>query len=190
MAQRIYRTKLGIIDTITGKTHYNAVRVFIKLTDNRIGLDDKAKPIGFKLDTGASEVVVPAHLLDIDMSEEEYVEAFKPKCVNRHGIVTDISLKYYIHYIEKISLGDIVIRNFPILITFEHRTKSVLLGMSFLNLFNIFIDNENKIIAFQETKKTAELLEWDLPLYDVKDNVDVQLNSLDIEANYINKLRG
>lgn len=73
------------------------------------------------------------------------------------------------------------------MITFDTRTSSVLLGMSFLKLFNILIDNENKTVTFIETDKTAELLEWDLPLYDIKDNVDVQLNSLDIEANYINK---
>ena len=154
---------------------------------NNLDITEDSFPIHFKLDTGASEVVLTARKLGLEMTEDEYVKAYNPEFTLRNGIVKDQKVKYYIHYVDAIILGDIEIKNFPVLITFDTRTSSVLLGMSFLKLFNILIDNENKTVTFIETDKTAELLEWDLPLYDIKDNVDVQLNSLDIEANYINK---
>ena len=187
MRKRKYKASFGVWDTDKNKRSDKEINIFIKMLINNLDITEDSFPIHFKLDTGASEVVLTARKLGLEMTEDEYVKAYNPEFTLRNGIVKDQKVKYYIHYVDAIILGDIEIKNFPVLITFDTRTSSVLLGMSFLKLFNILIDNENKTVTFIETDKTAELLEWDLPLYDIKDNVDVQLNSLDIEANYINK---
>lgn len=187
MSKRKYKASFGVWDTDKNKRSDKEINIFIKMLINNLDITEDSFPIHFKLDTGASEVVLTARKLGLEMTEDEYVKAYNPEFTLRNGIVKDQKVKYYIHYVDAIILGDIEIKNFPVLITFDTRTSSVLLGMSFLKLFNILIDNENKTVTFIETDKTAELLEWDLPLYDIKDNVDVQLNSLDIEANYINK---
>lgn len=187
MSKRKYKASFGVWDTDKNKRSDKEINIFIKMLINNLDITEDSFPIHFKLDTGASEVVLTARKLGLEMTEDEYVKAYNPEFTLRNGIVKDQKVKYYIHYVDAIILGDIEIKNFPVLITFDTRTSSVLLGMSFLKLFNILIDNENKTVTFIETDKTAELLEWDLPLYDIKDNVDIQLNSLDIEANYINK---
>ena len=141
MSKRKYKASFGVWDTDKNKRSDKEINIFIKMLINNLDITEDSFPIHFKLDTGASEVVLTARKLGLEMTEDEYVKAYNPEFTLRNGIVKDQKVKYYIHYVDAIILGDIEIKNFPVLITFDTRTSSVLLGMSFLKLFNILIDN-------------------------------------------------
>lgn len=112
MSKRKYKASFGVWDTDKNKRSDKEINIFIKMLINNLDITEDSFPIHFKLDTGASEVVLTARKLGLEMTEDEYVKAYNPEFTLRNGIVKDQKVKYYIHYVDAIILGDIEIKIF------------------------------------------------------------------------------
>ena len=127
----------------------------INISDKRLNIN---RNIPILLDTGASGVTMPAHLIDIKLSETEFVSRFNPIETYRNGIVSDAMIKYYLIEIERIVLGSFILHNVPVYITFAKNVNSKLLGMSLLRFFDITIRPEFRQVKLKETDTLIKYL--------------------------------
>ena len=145
-----------------------------------------------KIDTGASDFVLNAKLLGLNMSEAEFIDTFDIEPVNRVGIDRKSKIKYYRYIVDELRLGNIVLRKFPVFITFEDRASAMLVGMSFLRLFNLSIYPMYKLISFEETEVLRDRLInnrtfEDIDRVSIETYIDFDVEK-DSEAEYVRRL--
>mgnify|MGYP002856265941 CR=1 FL=1 len=119
----------------------------------------------FKYDPGSQITCIPASVLDVRMTEDEFVEwsdnhrtegipPFSVSCTGIDSSAAGIRF-YYIQteafYIQSMNLGSV-----PMYITFDPRYRKLLLGLDLLRLLNIQQDIDANEIRMQIANKVAD----------------------------------
>ena len=119
----------------------------------------------FKFDPGSQITCIPASVLDVRMTEDEYIEwsdkhrtegipPFSVSCKGIDSKAPEIRFHYIqinAFYIQGINLGSV-----PMYITFDSRYRKLLLGLDLLRLLNIKQDIDANEIRMQVANKIAE----------------------------------
>ena len=144
----------------------------------------------FKYDTGAQITCLRAEELDIDISEQEFVDNFNSIRVEGHGI-DDASkpVVYYMIQVENFVVSGIDLGSVPIYITFDERVTKSLLGLDLIKLMNtefnfdtkeITLSKRQALIDFHKIKLRLELADmFKMGIYSIDDgNKDIDWQSL------------
>ena len=130
-----------------------------RLKDNRLGIDEE---IPFLIDTGATSVVLPAE--DLCLNDEQANVLIDHSIIKQHtGLISNVQVQYYRYNISEFGLGKIKLVDFPIHVTFDRNAQYRLLGMSFLKLFNIFIQPGQRVITFSALPFTEKIVTGQSP---------------------------
>ena len=123
--------------------------------DAVLGIEEE---IPFVIDTGATCVVLPAKDLYLGRQEEQLIKGngeMRPHI----GIASNVSIPYYRYNVSEFYLGDYIrLKDFPIHITFDPHATMKLVGMSFLKLFNIFIQPQYHSILFTAIPEAEQMV--------------------------------
>lgn len=171
------------------------VKLPIMIESKRDNINVRAEIL---VDTGATAVTLSANSLGIKMTENEFINRYKIKPTKRFGINNKYPIIYYKYLVEKLVIGNIVLHNFPVYITFDENCNSNLLGMSFLRLFELRIRPQFKEVSLKATSETEDDIRNNISMHNVDkkyldtliDMAEFNPDSADeqtLEANIINK---
>lgn len=144
-------------ETINYRYYDDTQRMSVELDieDTWLKIDSS---ISFLFDTGSTTVSILAQELELTKEQEDYIKCHC-KIKEHEGIVANSTIDYYIYNVSELRLGEkIILRDFPIHISFDPRARYSLLGMSFLKLFGICIIPNEKIMVFSPLKVVEQIV--------------------------------
>ena len=119
----------------------------------------------FKVDSGSQITCIPASMLDLYISEKDFLrwadthrtEGIKPLSVICKGIDSEsVGIRGFYIQTDHFFIQDLDLGSVPIYVVFDERYRKILLGMDLLRLMNILIDNDKEEMDMVLTRKFSD----------------------------------
>ena len=113
----------------------------------------------FKFDTGSQNTCIAAAEIQLVNSEEDFISKYKPRWkFEGSGIDDNSKISFYQIMVDNFFVQGITLGPVPIYITFDKRFSKRLLGLDLLNLLNIHMDNDERVLTISQTDRLKEYL--------------------------------